>query len=290
MSFSQNLKAQLSKFENSCDFCDIAELSAIVKLCTSYRGGQVAISTENEDVAERIQYLYERVFCRELEYTNRNGNFKFCPDIDFFMDTIAQRLMLFDVGDTEIAPLECCKAAMLRGAFFGGGSITDPKVRYHMEFDAKHEGYANQIRDILKELNIPSKITCRKGRYVVYIKEYGAIADTLGAIGAVGAAMDLYNISIEKEIRNGVNRRANCEVANIDRITKTAQEHIDAIKKIENAMIFDELPETLKEIARLRREYPEDGLKDLGLRLVPPLGKSGVNHRLKRIMEIAEKL
>ncbi len=290
MSFSQNIKAQLAKTENDCDFCDIAELSAMVKLCTSYRGGQIAISTENEDVAERLQYLYERVFFRDIEYTIRNGSFKFCPDIDFFMDTIAQRLMLFDTGDTQIAPLDCCKAAMLRGAFFGGGSITDPKARYHAEIDAKHEGYAAQIKQVLEELSIPSKITCRKSRYIVYIKECDAIADMLGAMGAVGAAMDLYNISIEKQIRNSVNRRANCEIANIERITKTAQLQIDAIRKIENAMKFDSLPDTLKEIAYLRREYPEDGLKDLGERLVPPLGKSGVNHRLKRLMEIAEGL
>ncbi len=168
--------------------------------------------------------------------------------------------------------------------------MLDPKTRYHMEFDAKHESYANQIRDILSELGIGSKITCRKGRYVVYIKEYEAIADALGAMGAVGAAMELYNISIEKELRNTANRQANCEIANIEKTTKTAFRLIEAIKKIEKYMGFDELPETLREIAEIRCKYPEESLKELGERLSPPIGKSGVNHRLKRITEIAEKL
>lgn len=289
MSFTQNIKAQLTKIDNNCDFCDIAELSSIVKLCTSYRDGRVAVSTENEDVAERIQYLYERVFSREIDYINRNGSFKFCPEMEFFMDTAAQRLLLFDSGDTEIAPLDCCRAAYVRGAFLGGGSMNDPKVRYHMEFDTKHEGYAVQLKNILDDLDIPSKITCRKSRYIVYIKEYEAIADALGAMGAVGTAMDLYNISIEKEIRNTANRQANCEIANIEKITKTASLQIEAIRKIEKNMGFDELPETLKEIAQLRCEYPEESLREIGERLTPPLGKSGVNHRLKRIMEIADK-
>lgn len=290
MSFTQNIKAQLSKIENNCDFCDIAELSSIVKLCTSYRDGQVAITTENEDVADRLQSLFEKVFSRPIDYINRNGSFRFCPEVEFFTDCMAIRLMLFNVGDAEITPLGCCNAAYIRGAFLGGGSMLDPKKRYHMEFDAKHESYAHQIQDILKSLGIAAKITCRKGRYVVYVKEYEAIADILGAMGAVGAAMELYNISIEKEIRNAANRQANCEIANIDKITNAAFQQIECIKKIEKTIGFDELPETLREIAQIRLKYPDESLKELGEHLNPPIGKSGVNHRLKRIMAIADEL
>lgn len=290
MSFSQNIKAQISKIENNCDFCDIAELSSLIKVCTGYRDGQVTVATENEDVAERIQGLFERVFSRPIDYVNRNGCFRFHPDFEFFTDIMATRLLLFNAGDAEITPMDCCRAAYIRGAFLGGGSMLDPHTRYHMEFDAKHESYANQIRDILESLGIASKITLRKGRYVVYIKEYEAIADALGAMGAVGAAMELYNISIEKEIRNTANRQANCEIANIEKVTKTAFMQIDAIKKIEKHMGFDELPETLREIAEIRCRYPDESLKELGERLNPPIGKSGVNHRLKRIMAIAENL
>ena len=290
MSFTQNIKAQLARTENNCDFCDIAELSSIVKLCTSYTGGKIVISTENEDVADRIQILFEHVFSRRIEYINRNGIFRFFPELDFFMSEAAQRLLLFNAGKAEITPLDCCRGAYVRGAFLGGGSVSDPKVRYHMEFDAKHETYAVQLTEILSEMGINSKITERKRHYIVYIKEYESIADILGTIGAVGAAMELYNISIEKDIRNAVNRQANCEIANIEKITKTASLQIDAIRKIEKHMPLSELPETLSEIARLRVKYPEESLKELGERLTPPLGKSGVNHRLKRITEIAENL
>ena len=125
---------------------------------------------------------------------------------------------------------------------------------------------------------------------MAYIKECAAIADALGAMGAVGAAMELYNISIEKEIRNTANRQANCEIANIEKTTKTAVAQIEAIRKIEKTIGFDDLPATLKEIAEIRCKFPDESLKELGERLTPPLGKSGVNHRLKRIEEIAKNL
>lgn len=290
MSFTQNIKAQLSHIDNECDFCNIAELSSIAKVCTAYRDSGIAIITENEDVAERIVYLFGKVFSVEIDYTNRNGTFKFDIDDEFFADNMALRLMLFNEEDAEVTPYECCREAYIRGAFLGGGSMSDPKVRYHLEFDCRHEAYANQLRDMFGEIGIVSKITCRKGRYIVYIKDYESIADVLGCMGDVGAAMDLYNISIEKEIRNRVNRQQNCELANIDRVTKTASHQIECIKKIEKYQGFDNLPETLREIARVRVEFPEDSLKELGERLTPPIGKSGVNHRLKRIIEIAEKL
>lgn len=290
MSFTQNIKAQLAKIDNSCDFCDIAELSSIIKVCTNYRDGIVTVTTENEDVAGRIQHLFERVFQKPADYINRNGTFRFYPDFEFFADSIATRLLLFNTGDAEITPLECCKAAYIRGAFLGGGSMTDPQKRYHMEFDTKHESYAHQLQEILGSFGILAKITCRKGRFVVYVKEYEAIADILGIMGAVGAAMELYNVSIEKEIRNAVNRQANCEIANIEKVTKTASLQIESIKKIEKHLGFDQLPETLREIAKIRCKYPDESLKELGERLNPPIGKSGVNHRLKRIMAIAEDL
>lgn len=290
MSFTQNLKEQISAIKNTCDICDIAELSAIVRLCTSYRDGDICILTENENVAMRIKLLFEKVFFKQIDFINRNGTFRYHPDIDFFVDEIAQRLNLFSTAEDSFTSQECCNSAFIRGAFLGGGSMIDPKIRYHMEFDAKHEGYANQICAALKKLGITARITCRKSRYIAYIKDYSSIADTLGIMGAVGAAMNLYNISIEKEIRNTANRQANCEIANIEKTTKTAFVQIEAIKKLKKHMIYSELPESLREIAELRCDYPEESLKELGEHLNPPIGKSGVNHRLKRIMDIADKL
>lgn len=290
MSFTQNIKESISKTGNKCGFCDIAELSALVKLCTNYQGGEIFIVTENEAVAGRLQLLFGRVFSRELDYTNKNGSFRFYPDFDFFVSEMADALMLFGEAYDKLVPEDCCKAAYIRGAFLGGGSVSDPNSRYHMEFDARYEVYANQLREILEKSGIRSKITYRKGRFIVYIKEYEQIADVLGIMGDVTAAMEFYNTTIEKNLRNNANRRANCEVANIDKIAKTVAHQEAAIRKIEKTVGFSNLPKPLQEIAALRIENPFDSLKELGEKTDPPIGKSGVNHRLKRIIEIADRL
>lgn len=289
MSFTQNLKAQLTIYDSSCRLCDSAELAAIIRLCSAYTGDEVTISTENEDIADRIQNLLLRVFKRNVDYINRNGSFRFFIEPDFFVDKIAPQLMLFG-DDSKLFYKKCCKGSYIRGMFLGAGSMSDPKKRYHMEFDIKHESYAEKLCNILKKMGIVAKIMKRKGRSVVYIKEYSAIADTLGAMGAVGVAMDIYNISIEKEFRNKANRQSNCEIANIEKATKAASLQLEAIRKIEKTIGLAKLPETLQEIAALRKEFPEESLKELGERLNPPIGKSGVNHRLKRLEEIAETL
>ena len=290
MSFTQNIKENISKITNQCAFCDTAELSALCKLCINNQAREIFISTENEAVAERIQYLFRRVFGSNIEYRNKNGNFRFYPDFDFFTDTMADRLMLFGGEYEKIVPNECCRAAYIRGAFLGGGSVSNPDSRYHMEFDARYEVYANQLLNILKDFDISAKVTYRKGRYIVYIKGYEQIAGVLGIIGDVSAAMEFYNTTIEKDLRNNANRRANCEIANIDKVAKTAAIQIKAIRKLAKTPEFSTLPESLKEMARLRVENPFDSLLELSEKTNPHIGKSGVNHRLKKITEMAEKL
>lgn len=289
MSFTQDLKAQLCIKDGGCSMCDISELSAMLRLLTSYSKSGAVIATENEDVLERVRSLLFKVFKKEFEYRNRNGSFRIKIDGDFFTDVLAPRLVLFG-EDRRLFTKECCRGSYIRGMFLVAGSVSDPKKQYHMEFDIKHKGYAEKLCQVLKKTGISSKITENKGRSVVYIKEYGGIADCLGVMGAVGTAMEIYNISIEKEFRNQANRQSNCEVANIEKVTKAASQQLEAIKKIEKKMGLEELPETLQEIAALRKQYPDESLKELGERLSPPIGKSGVNHRLKRIEEIAETL
>jgi len=289
MSFTGNLKAQLCTKHSGCSMCDISELAAIIRLLASNTKSGITISTENEDVAEHISGLLLKVFKKEFDYKIRNGCFKIKIDKDFFTNVLAPRLMLFG-EDRRLYTKECCRGSYIRGTFLASGSVSDPKKQYHMEFDIKHKGYAEKLCQVLKKTGIASKITEHNGRNIVYIKEYSAIADALGAMGAVGTAMEIYNISIEKEIRNRVNRQSNCEIANIDKITKAASLQVEAIKKIESKIGLSELPETLQEIAHLRKQYPDESLKELGERLVPPIGKSGVNHRLKRLVEIAETL
>ena len=290
MSFTQNIKENISKIKNKCDFCDTAELSALTKLCTNYQQGEIIIITENDAVASRIQYLFGCVFDTDIGYVNKNGTYRFCPDFDFFVNTAADRLMLFGSEYEGLMPYECCRQAYLRGAFLGGGSVSNPDSRYHLEFDARYEVYAYQLCEILENMGIKSKVTYRKGRYIVYIKECEAIADVLGVLGDVSAAMEFYNALIEKRLRNDANRRLNCDMANIDKITKSSAQQVMAVKKIEKEKRLSELPDTLREIAMLRVQYPSDSLKELGEKTNPPIGKSGVNHRLKRLIEIADKL
>ena len=290
MSFTQNIKENISRTRNQCKSCDVAELSALVKLCTNYQGGEIFMATENDAVAERIQILFGRVFSKKLDYTNKNGSFRFYPEFEFFVSVMSDRLMLFGEAYEALIPNECCRTAYIRGAFLGGGSVSDPNSRYHLEFDARYEVYANQLCGILEKSGIKAKITYRKGRFIVYVKGYEQIADVLGLMGDVTAAMEFYNATIEKNIRNNANRQANCEVANIDKIARTAAQQEAAIRKIEKTTGFSNLPEPLKEMAKLRIENPFDSLKELGEKANPPIGKSGVNHRLKRIMEIADKL
>lgn len=195
-----------------------------------------------------------------------------------------------DLYREEIMPFECCRISYIRGAFLGGGSVSDPKKNYHLEFDARNRETADCLREAINKQGIPVKMTERKKSCIVYIKGYEDIAALMGLIGAGTAAMEIYNVSIEKEIRNGINRRMNCETANIDKVAKAYVKHMQAIEKINDTIGFEGLPESLSEIARVRMDYPDESLKELGERLVPPIGKSGVNHRLNRIMEIADKL
>jgi len=290
MSFTQNIKENVSKITNNCSTCDIAELSALCKLCTNYQGGKIFIVTENEAVAECIQHLFKKVFAKEMDYKNRNGNFRFYPEREFFVGEACDKLMLFGSDSSGLLKKDCCRAAYIRGAFLGGGSVSDPNSRYHLEFDARYETYANQLLDVLAACGIQSKMTYRKGRYIVYIKGYEQIAGVLGIVGDISAAMELYNKIAEKDLRNNANRRANCEVANIDKIAKAFAQQSAAIKKIEKTVGLSSLPKPLFEMAKLRMENPLDTLTELGEKANPPIGKSGVNHRLKRIEEISEKL
>ena len=172
----------------------------------------------------------------------------------------------------------------------GCGSAADPSRNYHLEFSVRDKAEAEFLKELITDAGFSAKITERKGNYVLYMKGCEDIADILGYIGAPMAALILFEVQVEKEMRNNVNRRVNCENANTDKMAKAASKHIFAIEKIKEYKKWDKLPEVLREIGELRIEYPEDSLKELGEKLEPPIGKSGVNHRLNRILRISEEL
>ncbi|MDF2609629.1 MAG: hypothetical protein K0R92_1103 [Lachnospiraceae bacterium] len=184
----------------------------------------------------------------------------------------------------------CCKRAFIRGAFLATGSISDPKKTYHFEIVAPDEPKAIQLQEIINSFEIDAKIVTRKKYYVVYIKEGSQIVDLLNVMEAHVALMNLENVRILKEMRNSINRQVNCEAANINKTVMAASKQIEDILYIKEQTGLSELSEGMEVIANLRIEYPEASLKELGALLDPPIGKSGVNHRLRKLSIIADNL
>ena len=184
----------------------------------------------------------------------------------------------------------CCKRAFIRGAFLSSGSISDPEKGYHFEIVCPEEGRAKQLQTITRSFDIDAKIVQRKKSYVVYVKEGAQIVDMLAVMEANVALMNLENIRIQKEMRNSVNRKVNCETANINKTVNAAVKQMEDIKLIQKYIGFEQLNEGLAQLAQLRLQYPEATLKELGMMLNPQVGKSGVNHRLRKLSVMAEEL
>ena len=184
----------------------------------------------------------------------------------------------------------CCRRAFIRGAFLASGSLSDPEKFYHFEIVCATEEKAKQLQGIIATFDLEAKIVKRKRYYIVYIKEGSQIVDILNVMEAPVALMELENIRILKDMRNSVNRQVNCETANINKTVSAAVKQIEDIEYIRDTIGLENLPENLEEIARERVERPEATLKELGEALDPPVGKSGVNHRLRKLCDIAEQL
>ena len=184
----------------------------------------------------------------------------------------------------------CCRSSFLRGAYLAAGSVTDPNASYQLEIVTGRPEVTSQLKKILSGAGISAKVTVRRGLEVLYTKDAEVISELLAQMGAANGMMELENMRIVKEIRNSVNREVNCDTANISRITKAAGRCLEDIRMIEQGPGLSSLPAELLEIAELRREYPDISLAELGNLLDPPLGKSGVNHRLRRLHRIAEQL
>ena len=185
---------------------------------------------------------------------------------------------------------DCCRRAFLRGAFLSSGSISDPNKGYHFELVFPAEEKAELLRRVLIGFHMDARIVMRKKSYVVYVKEGAQIVDLLGLMGAHRAVMELENIRILKEMRNSVNRKVNCETANINKTVNAAVRSMEDIRYIQRTIGFESLGDNLAEMAELRLQYPEATLKELGMMLDPQVGKSGVNHRLRKLSMIAGSL
>ena len=188
---------------------------------------------------------------------------------------------------SDLLEKPCCRSAFLRGVFLSGGSISDPKKSYHLEIVVKSYEIAKQIIQVMASFSITGKLTKRSDKNIIYLKESAQISDMLAAMGAAVSMMDFENVRVRKSVHNNVNRKVNCETANIGKMVDAAVREINDIRLIEETFGFDHLSPKLRETALLRLEHPEMPLKELGEMHNPPVGKSGVNHRLRRIGKIA---
>ena len=206
------------------------------------------------------------------------------------MDEKGQAHSLAEEVDPILLKNSCCRRAFLRGAFLCVGSMSNPSKSYHLEFVCEHEAWALQIQQEIASFQIEAKIIKRKKYYVVYLKEGTSIVDLLNVMGAHRALMQMENLRVEKEVRNSVNRQVNCEAANITKTVNAANKQIEDIEYLKKHYGLLNLPEGLRQMAEVRLEHPDSSLLELGEYLNPPVGKSGVNHRLRKLGELAERL
>ena len=312
MSFSGEVKEELSRQCSDARHCQIAEIAAILSVCGHVSISpedefQVNIQTENISVARKYFTLLKKTFNIEAEIRIRKNIYLKKSDVyrvqvNSHEDTVrilqAAKYMSPSLEIAEdlskmnhlVIQRDCCKRAFLRGIFLAAGSISDPEKSYHLEIVCSTMERALQVQAILKDFQLDGRIINRKKNQVVYLKEGSQIVELLGLMEASISLMNVENIRIRKEISNNVNRKVNCETANITKTVSAAVKQIEDIRYIETHMGFSQLSEGLEEMAVLRLKHQDATLKELGEMLTPPVGKSGVNHRLRKLSRIAEEL
>ena len=252
MSFSSRVKDELKKLLPEKEHCLRAELTGIL-----YAGGRETYPKSLDPLVVRLSSgISDKEFDRE---------------------------------SPEVLQRPCCKKAYLRGLFLSCGSVSDPEKMYHLEMVFSTAEEAREARDLIRLFNIPSKVIERKNRFVLYLKEGDVIAGFLALIGANSAVLELENIRVVKDVRNAVNRQVNCETANLEKTISASLEQAEAIRALMEKPVYQSLPLPLRQLAEMRLLYPESSLKELGELMDPPVSKSGVNHRMRKLMKFAEE-
>ena len=292
MSFSGDVKTELCRVEPARACCARAELYGALLYCHTFTAREARIITESESFARRLPELLRRAFDRlpaegEQKYIFQlTDGEKLGRVIDAFgFDSRQSPVLHINFGLLEEG---CCRAAFLRGAFLAGGSVTDPAKRYHLELETSHAQASRELLALLGEMGRRPKQTARGGYQVIYFKSSGQIEDFLTIMGAPLSAMGLMNAKAEKELRNGVNRRVNCDAANLDKAVEAAQAQIEAIRRLLGRTGLEDLPPKLSEAAKLRLDNPDLTLTELAALCEPPITKSSLSHRLKKLGEMAE--
>lgn len=304
MTFSANAKAELCRIELTGECCEMAELAALIHTAgsISISGGAFAlrVDTENAAVARRIFSLIKSLYGMHIKTEMHTNQLKHNHIYSLNIDKSIARMVALDThligeegiafgADTSFITGRCCKIAFVRGAFLGGGSITNPEKRYHMEFVSGQQEFAAGLLNIIRELGIDAKMIPRINSYVVYLKEADAIVTLLTMMGAHRAILSIENIRILKSVRNNVNRKVNCETGNLSKTVNASLKQQRSIEYIRQHMGLEKLSPPLQEVAEARLAYPQATLAEL-TDILGATSKSGVNHKLRKLGSIAEQL
>ena len=302
MSFSSDVKRELSQVVSEDPYDCASEIAALILF-----GGEVGkdeegaptvvFHTENPLIAERFMRLAETLgtdacgmdiphFYTIADHSKRIALLRTCG----FMDNLGRIVDEEDIFHNHLLQKNSCQRAFLRGAFLASGSVTDPNKNYHFEITCDNETLAELLRQQMEYFGLDARIVRRKKYYVVYMKEGAMISDILAVMSGHISKLNFENIRIYKDVRNVVNRRVNCETANINKTVSDSRRQIEDIQYIRETIGFDRLPEPLREVACARLEDPSASLKELGQNLAHPVGKSGVNHRLRKLSQMAQEI
>lgn len=313
MSFAGETKNELSRVEVEKKCCMLAEISGFLRVSGSIRLAglgklRLVVTTENPAVARHYKRLIKEYFQvdTELEVEDcpppkKGHQYSLTIGPEMRSEQILREtgILLVREGNNYISDgiysdlirTKCCRKAYMRGIFMGAGTMNDPEKSYHLEFVCNSRNLANDLKKLINTfVDLTAKVVERKEQYIVYMKKAEYISDTLGLMGAHTQMLEFENVRIKKELMNETVRITNCDSANTDRTLDASQKQIENIRKIERLKGLDALPEKLKQAALMRLEYPEANLTQLGELMDPPMKKSGINNRLRKIEEIANKL
>ena len=295
MSFAGDVKTELCRTALNRKCCVQAEAYGVLLYCNTYNSGEIRIITESDAFAQRLPVLFRKAFRLTFDrLPDGTGKHIFSITNPRKLAAVAQTYG-GDAGTLALhinfAVLEenCCRASFLRGAFLAGGSVTDPRKSYHLELATSHLSVSREMVALMRELDLEPKDAQRKGNSVIYFKQSNRIEDFLTTIGSPLAAMEVMNTKLEKNLRGSVNRRVNCDAANLDKVVEAAMAQVEAIHRLETSGRLAALPEKLRESAQLRLAHPEDTLAQLAQRCDPPVTKSALNHRLRKLVELGKE-
>lgn len=298
MSFAYDVKAELCRAPLSRGCCAVAEGCGVLLYASTFSANEVRIVTENDEFAARLPRLFQKAFgvkFDELPEEKKGGKLVLRITQEDKLDAI-WRALGYDRRahfalhlNFALLEEECCRASFLRGAFLAGGSVTDPQKRYHLELATSHVQAGREVEALLRDMGFEPKNVMRQGSLITYFKSSEHIADLLTLIGAPGRALEIVSAKIEKEMRNTVNRRVNCDAANLDKTVMAAYEQVEAFTRLTESGAINELPVKLQEVAVARLLQPELTLSELAATFDPPLTKSCLNHRIRKLMKIAKE-